>query len=237
MGLPRDDEESEELVEFPFSHAQATAGFAAKLWRCAAGRTFRLDEVLYYNAAGLVEDATNAFALDVRRNGAADALSFTAFTFTTTHAAETLTKAAHGLQTGDGPVQLTTDDTLPTGWAEDTDYYAIRVDANTLKLAATRSAAIAGTAVAIDDDGTGTHTLTATASCTRPTVAADGINTDSGGAGTNTLAADTLISLTLSADDADRIFAGGDELLLVAAEKGAATLPAGSGLIRGRYVG
>ncbi len=241
MGFPLDDHDNagfSEPVEFPFRHDQVTAGFAAKIWRCPSGRTFRLKEVLYYSAVGLAEHADNAFALDVRRNGADDVISFTAFTFTTTHAANTITKVAHGRLTGDGPVRLSNaGGALPAGYAAATDYYIIKVDADTIQLALTRTAAIAGTAVDISDNGTGTHTLTGTATCSRPAVSADGINTDSGGAGTNTLVADAFTALTLSATDSKRIYSGGDEMLLVATEKGAATLPAGSGLIRGRYVG
>lgn len=79
--------------------------------------------------------------------------------FTTTHAAETLTIASHGLSTGDGPVRPTTDDTLPDGLATDTDYWVIKVDDNTIKLAASLDDAFAGTAVSLADDGSGNHTL------------------------------------------------------------------------------
>lgn len=79
--------------------------------------------------------------------------------FTSTFATNTLTAAAHGLQTGDGPIQLTTTGTLPAGLALLTNYYVIKVDANDFKLALTRAGALAGTAVALSDDGTGTHTL------------------------------------------------------------------------------
>lgn len=90
-------------------------------------------------------------------------------TFTTTHAAETLTIASHGLQTGDGPFQLTNSGgALPAGFSTLTDYWAIRVDANTIQLATSLALALAGTAQAISDDGTGTHTISDTAGTKRP---------------------------------------------------------------------
>ncbi len=80
-------------------------------------------------------------------------------TFTTTHASELVNSTAHGLVTGDGPIRLrTTADDLPAGYSADTDYWIIYVSANTFKLATSYDNAIAGTAVSITDDGTGTHT-------------------------------------------------------------------------------
>ncbi len=73
----------------------------------------------------------------------------------------------HGLQTGDGPIQLTTSDTLPTGLALLTDYYVIKKDAGTIQLALTRAGALAGTAVAFSDVGVGTHTIEDTATTAR----------------------------------------------------------------------
>lgn len=84
-------------------------------------------------------------------------------TFTTTHATETVNITTHGLLTGDGPVQLTTSGALPAGFALLTDYWIIRTGASTLKLALSLADALAGTAVEITGDGTGTHTLTGTA--------------------------------------------------------------------------
>lgn len=78
-------------------------------------------------------------------------------------AANTLTVTAHGLQTGDGPVQLETTGTLPGGLAGDTDYWAIRVDASTLKLAATFLGAVDVPApLDLSDVGAGTHSIVAT---------------------------------------------------------------------------
>lgn len=57
-------------------------------------------------------------------------------------------------------VQFTTTTTLPTGLSLATDYWLIRQSATTAKVATTYANAIAGTAIAFTDAGTGTHTLT-----------------------------------------------------------------------------
>lgn len=54
----------------------------------------------------------------------------------------TLTCTAHGYRTGDGPLRLSnTGGGLPAGLAIDTDYWVVRVDANTIALTLTSSAA------------------------------------------------------------------------------------------------
>lgn len=54
--------------------------------------------------------------------------------------------------------RLTTTTTLPAGLSLATDYYVIRIDDSTFKLATSYANAIAGTAINITDAGTGTHT-------------------------------------------------------------------------------
>lgn len=95
-------------------------------------------------------------------------LIVTDFTFTADNTTNTLTKAAHTLVTGDGPFQLTTTGGLPAGLATVTDYWAIRLTDNTFQLATTLANALAGTAIDITTDGTGTQTLTDTASTKSP---------------------------------------------------------------------
>ena len=74
----------------------------------------------------------------------------------------------HAYATGDGPVQLTTTDTLPTGLALATDYYISVVNANTIQLHTTWADAMAGTnAVTFSDVGVGTHTIEDTAETQR----------------------------------------------------------------------
>jgi hypothetical protein len=66
-----------------------------------------------------------------------------------------ITQTAHGLETDDGPFRASSTTTLPAGLAVDTNYYIIKVTADTVKLSLTRG----GAAVDITDTGTGTHTL------------------------------------------------------------------------------
>lgn len=73
--------------------------------------------------------------------------------------ADTLTLTAHGLETADGPVRLTTTGTLPGGLAPGTDYWVIVDDDDTVAIAASLADAIAGTRIAIADAGTGAHAL------------------------------------------------------------------------------
>lgn len=76
---------------------------------------------------------------------------------------EVISETAHGYLTG-LKGQLTTTGTLPVGLSLATDYFIIRVDANSYKLATSRANAEAGTAVDITSAaGGGTHTFTPTA--------------------------------------------------------------------------
>jgi len=76
-------------------------------------------------------------------------------------AAETVdSSAAHGLHTGQ-PIRFLTSGTLPAPLVEGTTYYAIYVDADTIKIAATNALAFAGTAVNLTADGAGTRRITA----------------------------------------------------------------------------
>lgn len=70
-----------------------------------------------------------------------------------------LTITGHGLNTGDGPFQLTTTGSLPTGLSTLTDYYVIKFDANTIQLATSRANALAGTFIVLSSNGTPTNTI------------------------------------------------------------------------------
>lgn len=88
--------------------------------------------------------------------------------FTAVHGTEIFTAAGHGLQTGDGPVQLTNSGgALPAGLSTATDYWIIKIDANTFYLATTLALALAGTFLSITGNGTGTHTLSDVATTSR----------------------------------------------------------------------
>lgn len=71
-----------------------------------------------------------------------------------------LTAAAHGLETGDRVRVTTSAADLPAGLTIDTDYYVIKLSADTFSVATTDALATAGTAVTLSDAGTGTHTVT-----------------------------------------------------------------------------
>jgi len=72
--------------------------------------------------------------------------------------ANTIAETGHGLRTGH-KVRLTTTGVLPAGLSLATDYYVIRVDADTFKLASSLANAAAGTAVVISAAaGGGIHT-------------------------------------------------------------------------------
>lgn len=89
-------------------------------------------------------------------------------TFTAASGTDLLTATAHGLETGDGPIRVSNSGgALPTGLAAATDYWVIKVSADTFKLATSLTNAYAGTAIDITADGSGTQTLSDTASTER----------------------------------------------------------------------
>ena len=75
-------------------------------------------------------------------------------------ATEEITITGHGFNRSGVPVRFSTTGTLPSPLAVDTDFFVIFVDANTIKVASTRANAIAGTAIDLTTQGTGTHTIT-----------------------------------------------------------------------------
>ncbi len=86
----------------------------------------------------------------------------TSLTFTATVATDIVqTSADHFLETGSGPLHVSSTDTLPGGLAPATDYWAIATATeDELQLATTRGNALAGMPVDITSTGSGTHTLT-----------------------------------------------------------------------------
>ena len=72
----------------------------------------------------------------------------------------TFTRKNHGLDTGAGPVRVTTSGTLPAGLTLETDYWVIRVDADVVKLAASLADALAEIPVDITDVGEGVQQMT-----------------------------------------------------------------------------
>lgn len=97
-------------------------------------------------------------------------LSFADFTFTADHTTSLFARTAHGLQTGDGPVRLTNSGgALPGVLVTATDYWVIRIDANTYQIAASRDCALEGVQIDFLDNGTGTQTLQHQVTTTRVT--------------------------------------------------------------------
>jgi len=74
------------------------------------------------------------------------------------NATDRLTSVAHGFVTGDGPIVLKGGD-LPLNLVAGTLYWVIRVTDDIFKVATSEDNALAGTAVAFDDDGSGTMEL------------------------------------------------------------------------------
>lgn len=80
--------------------------------------------------------------------------------FTADDETDTLTQTGHGYATGLKGQASNAGGALPTGLADTMDYFVIAVDEDTYKLAETYADAVAGTAIDIEDAGTGTHTFT-----------------------------------------------------------------------------
>lgn len=80
-----------------------------------------------------------------------------------------ITKTAHGLQTGDGPIQFTSTLTIPAGLSLATNYWVIVLTANTFQVAASFADAMAATPVPVlfTGNGTGTVSFTGAAACQR----------------------------------------------------------------------
>lgn len=83
--------------------------------------------------------------------------------------ADTVTKVGHGLVTGDGPLRFTGTGTLPSGLAVATDYWVIRVDADTFKLSTSVENALRLIPIDLGAGFTGTITYTGTAAASRVT--------------------------------------------------------------------
>lgn len=75
-----------------------------------------------------------------------------------------LTAADHGKDTGYGPVRLTNSGgVLPQGLSTGTDYWMIVLSSSTFRLATSKANALAGVAIEVQEAGSGTHSMRATA--------------------------------------------------------------------------
>lgn len=105
-----------------------------------------------------VPEEINMFKASFRSKARA-ATAATVGTFTVTVATPgVFTLASHGLKTGD-VVTLATSGALPTGLAVATQYYVIRIDADTFNLATSLANALANTRIGTSGSQSGTHTL------------------------------------------------------------------------------
>ena len=95
--------------------------------------------------------------------------SLTPHTFTADDTTSEFTTTGHGFQTGDGPVWTSeVGGALPTGLVASTNYWVIKIDANTYQLASSLANALAGTFITISTNGSGTLTTTPQAGALSP---------------------------------------------------------------------
>jgi hypothetical protein len=116
-----------------------------------------------FKAAATKADAVAGTAINITSAGGAATVTQQDFGITAVStAADTLTIADHRMST-EARVRVITDGTAPGGLLADgaTDYFVIRVDKDTVKLAASRALADAGTAIDITSAGSGNHGLAA----------------------------------------------------------------------------
>lgn len=120
----------------------------------APGTLAILDVIGYYR----VTTVTTATAQATTNTISTRTATFTADAGTNIMTYTSVTSLPSNLLTGTR-VRCTTTTTLPAPLATATDYYLIRIDNGTYKLATTYANAIAGTEIDITTTGTGTHTL------------------------------------------------------------------------------
>jgi hypothetical protein len=142
------------VSSLPFPPLAGAIGFVPDGWSVAGGVVPEFDLMIRSEA---VLDITLAEVW----GGVLHALAFADNEVTSVdHTTDTFTKVAHGFQTGDGPVQLSNvGGAVPAGSATLTSYWIIKVTDDTYKLAETFELALAGTALALTGNGTGTHSV------------------------------------------------------------------------------
>ncbi len=155
-------------VDFPvttspeYLAASAIFGQSPHPEQIAIGRAIGKPTQIYTLSITAVSSGAS-YVLNVEGQGATDTtITYTPgadLVFTTTHGSELFTTVAHGMSTGDGPFRVSSDTTLPSGLAVDTNYWIAKLSADTYHLCATRADALTDTEVLIGSDGTGVHTL------------------------------------------------------------------------------
>jgi hypothetical protein len=149
------------------------------------------------NGASISLDGAVVFSAQC--NADVDTPALKTFTDTDVSVADdTITITAHGFITGDKG-QFSSTGTLPAGLSTSTDYFIIKVDANTIKVATSLANALLGTALNITGQGTvaATNTFTPTAiagGSVKLQKSNDGTNWSDEGSATN-ITADGLVWL------------------------------------------
>lgn len=108
------------------------------------------------NVGAFIRMSENGKLVSYTNNTEAGSISLSFVPGDVTVGTDSISSTAHGLETGD-IVQVSSDDTLPTGLSAATDYFVIRVDADTIQLAASLEDAEAGSPVTITAAGAGNH--------------------------------------------------------------------------------
>ena len=124
-----------------------------------------------------LSNATSGSAIDITSQGTLTTASSEHHSFLsipTEPGTDIIQSKGHGYQTGQKG-QFTTTNTLPAGLSTATDYFIIKVDANSFKVASSLANAYAGTAVNITGYGTGRHTFVATLTETTEYAPHDGL--------------------------------------------------------------
>jgi len=214
--------------ELTIDHASTSASVMSKIFRVPDGCRLELTGAYYLNPTGLVEDATNAFAIEILRR------VVTVVVESTAAGVETLTTTPnHDFVDGEGPACILSTDTVPPNAVETTDYWLIEVDTDTIALASSEENALAETPrINLTGNGVGTHYVgfrvgrRSTHTGTNPTGYPAG----------TTIAPDEWTNLTMSLYPDHRVYEGGESIYLFIDEKGTATLPAGKIQLTGRYL-
>lgn len=145
----------------PADFTQSGSVSLAVCGECPAGSTLVAGKDVYF-ATRPITPSTDLSAL----GGATSTAYFPAVTFNGATAVEVvaasdaITLTNHKLATGEKVTYDNGSGTSVSGLTSGNDYYVIKVDANTIKLATSASNAIAGTAIAIADGVGSSHTLT-----------------------------------------------------------------------------
>jgi microcystin-dependent protein len=149
-------------VMFEYPVATAPTGFLL----CDGARVSRTTYASLYAIIGTTHgsgDGSTTFNVPDRRGYfPRGTVNFAAKTFGTTDVdtgTEVITVTSHGINRSGFRIRFTSSGTLPAGLSTGTTYYAIYASANTFQVASSEANAIAGTAINLTDQGSGTHTV------------------------------------------------------------------------------